>query len=278
MIVNVWLECLDSKDTHSCVLAIGDNMSAIGWLSNTSSLDPSWAAHSAHLFAARHLATILLEYNCCLASQHIKGDLNVVADLLSFAGNGDRGKAHPLAYDDPPNDILTQRFRDYLPSQVPANFEICQLPSEILSWVTRVLRITASSLGVVRKAGMRTSTESGDGGLGSESTSDTLLTPTSLCYLTTNKSYIPKLSSSATEGQTGLKGGPLQELVRDQWLQALSAKPQVTWLRRFGTISGQAPFTSRAVRTCAHLSDPCLKRTRMTIPQATNNEPSPQNY
>ena len=79
---------------------------------------------------------ILLEYNCCLASQHIKGDLNVVADLLSFAGNGDRGKAHPLAYDDPPNDILTQRFRDYLPSQVPANFEICQLSSEILSWVT----------------------------------------------------------------------------------------------------------------------------------------------
>ena len=173
---------------------------------------------------------------------------------------------------------VTQRFCDYLSSQVPANFEICQLPSEILSWVTRVLRITASSLGVVRKAGTRTSTESGDGGLGSESTSDTLLTPTSLCYLTTNKSYIPKLSSSATEGQTGLKGGPLQELVRDQWLQALSAKPQATWLRRFVTISGQAPFTSRAVRTCAHLSDPCLKRTRMTIPQATNNEPSPQNY
>jgi hypothetical protein len=50
---------------------------------------------------ARKIASAcLMEPQCCLASQHIKGDLNCVADLLSFSGK-DRGKGHPLAFDDP---------------------------------------------------------------------------------------------------------------------------------------------------------------------------------
>ena len=38
----------------------------------------------AHLMIARHMALLVLDANCCLASQHIRGDLNTVADLLSF--------------------------------------------------------------------------------------------------------------------------------------------------------------------------------------------------
>ncbi|KAI2504384.1 hypothetical protein MHU86_10063 [Fragilaria crotonensis] len=101
MIVNIWLECLDSNTNQSCILAIGDNTSAIGWLYKTSGLESSSMEHKAHLFAARHLATILMKYDCCIASQHIKGESNVVADLLSFAGNDNRDKTHPLAHDDP---------------------------------------------------------------------------------------------------------------------------------------------------------------------------------
>jgi hypothetical protein len=94
MVINNWLICLEPvPDTNqSCILAIGDNTSAIGWLHSTSSLDPrhTGGAHSAHLMVARTLAQLLMSNNCCLASQHLKGELNLVADWLSFVG-GEKG-------------------------------------------------------------------------------------------------------------------------------------------------------------------------------------------
>ena len=100
---------------------------AIGWLHHTAQIDPKGATHLAHLKVARKLAQTLVKHNCCLASQHVKGELNVVADLLSFEGE-ERGKHHPLAYDLLPNDVLTERFIQYLPTQVTEHFEISQLP------------------------------------------------------------------------------------------------------------------------------------------------------
>jgi hypothetical protein len=105
-----------------------------------------------------------MTFKCCLASQqHVKGELNIVADLLSFAGKG-RGKGHPLAFDDPSNDELTERFLTALPSQVPENFVISQLPEDILCWVTRVLRVAESYLTGDRKEATKSTTELGDGG------------------------------------------------------------------------------------------------------------------
>jgi hypothetical protein len=95
MAINIWLSCLEGGPSESCILAIGDNTSALGWLHSTSRLDTNWAAHAVHLQVARKIATLLMEFNCCLASQHVKGELNLVADLLSFSGEG-RGKRHPF--------------------------------------------------------------------------------------------------------------------------------------------------------------------------------------
>ena len=150
MAISTWLSCLEDESSDSCILAIGDNTSALGWLYNTSRLDPSWAAHTAHLIVARKVAQLLMEFKCCLASQHVKGELNLVADLLSFAGEG-RGERHPLAFNDPADDELTERFLTALPSQVPENFVISQLPEEILCWTTQVLRVAESSLTADRK-------------------------------------------------------------------------------------------------------------------------------
>ena len=94
MVVNIWISCMESGSDQSCVLAIGDNTSAIGWLHNTSRLDPSWGAHSAHLMVARKLARNLMANRCCLASQHLKGESNLVANYLSFSGSA-REKKHP---------------------------------------------------------------------------------------------------------------------------------------------------------------------------------------
>ena len=44
MAINIWLACLESKGEEHCILAIGDNTSAIGWLCNSSRLDTRWDA------------------------------------------------------------------------------------------------------------------------------------------------------------------------------------------------------------------------------------------
>jgi hypothetical protein len=272
MAVNIWLECRDANTRQACILAIGDNTSAIGWLFKTSKLDSHSPAHEAHLFVARHLANVLLDHECCIASQHIRGELNTVADLLSFVGTDDRGKGHPLAHDHPPNDVLTRRFHTHFVSQIPAAFVISQLPKDILSWVTQALQITESYLTAAKKAGTKTPTESGaDGGV-FVNLPVIPLTPSSLCYPSTSENSSFVLSYNATEQQIGPQTGPLLDTVRDRWWLALSAKPQATWLRRFGVISGQAPFTSRGALTCVPSCVPSSKRSRTKTHPRTNNE------
>ena len=258
MVVNIWLECLDATTgDFPCILAVGDSTSAIGWLFKTAGLDLTGTLHKSHLMVARHLATLLIDHDCCLASQHLRGSLNVVADLLSFSGESERGKPHPIAHDDPPDDILTDRFLSVLTEQVPANFAISPLPKEVLSWVTRVLRTAALSLTVVKNPGTKTPTASGAAGRASDGAPGSQMTPSSLCYLTTNRNFMSKHSYKVTDTQLGPPPGTLQATVSNLWSQALSAKPQATWLRRFGAISGTAPCTCRAVPTSAPSSDHC---------------------
>ena len=258
MVVNVWLECIDSGHHElPCILAIGDSSSAIGWLFRTSALDLTLPIHRAHPMVARHLASLLIEHDCCLASQHLRGDHNVVADLLSFSGASKRGKRHPLAQDNPPNDVLTDRFLSMLTEQVPANFVISQLPSEVLSWVTLALQTAASSGRAAKSPETKNSTGFGVDGTGLLDIPGLSTTPSSFCYPSTSKSFIPKLFCSATDMHFGPPPGTLQGTVRGLWWQALCAKPQATWLRRFGAIGGKAPCTSRAAPTCAPSSGPC---------------------
>ena len=268
MVVNIWLECLDSKSEHDCILAVGDSTSAIGWLFKTSGFSSADNEH-----AAQHLATILIKNGKCLASQHLRGELNVLADLLSFAGISERGKAHPLAADDPPNDVLSHRFRHHLTFQVPANFRISQLPAEVLFWVTQVLRTATSSLGAAKKGGMKTPTGRGDDGKDSARARATAMIPISLCYPSSNANFSSKLFCSATVPRIGPEAGTLQACVRDRWFRALCDKPQATWLRRFGAISGEAPCTSREARTCNPSSDPCSRPTATRTHPRSNNGP-----
>ena len=95
MAINVWLECLEHNLEHACILAIGDNTSTIGWLHSTTHLDPRSPAHAAHLIVARHLVPVVMEASCCLASQHLKGEHNVVADLISFAKTEENNTPSP---------------------------------------------------------------------------------------------------------------------------------------------------------------------------------------
>jgi hypothetical protein len=280
MIISVWLECrsckTDPNAVHACILALGDNTSAIGWLHKSAALGRNRPAHAAHLFASRHLATTVLEADCCLASQHIKGVENIVSDLLSYVGNC-RGKPHPIAADDPPDDVLTRRFHSFYPEQIPANFEICPLPDDVISWLSVVLQMAASSLWDARKVATKTGTEHGDDGSDSNRQSDSPVTPSSLAYPSTNKAFLPKLSSKPYAPSSGPLPVRLTDCVRDQWWLTLCGKPQASWVRRFGAISNRAPSTTRTRRTCAPSSVPSCKPTPTPIRQPSANGLSPQN-
>ena len=154
------------------------------------------------------------------------GELNVVADLLSFAGDDSRGKSYSIAAEDmSSNDELTCRFLSSFHSQVPANFAISQLPVEILFWTTQVLQVAESYLTDNKKAAMSRSTEHRAGGMDSASTSGTVLTPSSLCYPSTSGTSSSGPSSTSTGIPSGTPGANLQEIVADQWLRVLCEKP-----------------------------------------------------
>ena len=279
MAVNIWLECLES-DPNDCILAIGDNTSAVGWLHNSSRLNIKLAAHEAHLLVARHVALLVLNAGCCLASQHIRGDLNTVADLLSFSGGITRagGKQHPIAFDDPPNDILTHRFHLYYSEQIPESFKISQLPKEISSWVLSVLRIAASSLTAGPKTATSPTTGPGDAGSASVPSPEESLTLSSISYLQSDESFTSDPSLPAFVQHDGRKEAEqLKESVKSQWSRALCAKPQATWLRRLGTISNQVPCTSRALPSCSLPPAPSSKPLPIPIQPPNDNEPSLQN-
>ena len=183
------------------------------------------------------------------------------------------GNLTPWHSTTPPNDILSERFHlSPLSNQIPANFQIHQLPDEMLSWILHVLQIAASSLTAVKKEGTRPTTESGKGGSGTAPTSGTVVTPSSLCYPTSSATWSPSPSFSATAPVNGPQTGALQESVSHRWASALSAKPQATWQRRFGAISGKAPCTSREEPTCARSSDNYSKPSRTSTPQPDSNE------
>jgi hypothetical protein len=75
----------------------------------------------------------------CLASQHLKGLLNVVADLLSYCGSS-CATPHPLAANNPDNCTLTHCFHSSLPQLIPHNFAISPMLEDILSFVVLVLQ------------------------------------------------------------------------------------------------------------------------------------------
>ena len=133
-IIGIWLEILFNKESkqHNFlkVRALTDNSSAVGWLYK-SSFNPK--SHLQHDIVARKFATLLLENETAITSQHTPGQSNIIADSLS--------RDFHL-----PNKQLTFILKSLYPSQVTQNFQILEtLPREIISWISS-LRATSTKL------------------------------------------------------------------------------------------------------------------------------------
>ena len=254
MAVSTWitvLECDARGLTHECILALGDNTSALGWI-HRCALEEGSIYYNAAQMTARQIARLLSDSSHCLASQHLKGATNDVPDFLSFEGHLRQDKPpHPLAPDCPSDAELTRRFHSFLPQVIPENFEISPLPNEVLSFVMRVLQTAESSWTRNKKSLTSTRTGSGDDGAGSATRPESVITPSSLVYPMTsgNSSFEP--SSASTETLLGISQAELLEGVRAPWSLRRSELPQAIWLRRFGNITNGAPSTSRTAKSSA---------------------------
>ena len=244
MVISVLLLIEESLDRdHPCLLALGDNTSAIGWLFRSGKLRPSSIYYRPVRFIARHLAERTLSAKVQIAGQHLEGAFNDVADLLSFEGT-DRGKTNSLTADRPPNDILTLRILSQYPQLVPANFEISNLPDKISSFVCATMQIIESSWIQNRKKDIGESNAFGNGGPGSSRTQADI-TPASISFPERSRSSWPNVSLSASEKDDSTQMADMLASVQSRWQQQLSKVPLATWLRRSGNVTGTAPCTSR---------------------------------
>jgi hypothetical protein len=80
MVINVWIMCIEHVESSECLLAVGDNTSAMGWMFRSSRLHEDCSIYyDAVQITARHIAKIIIASKHCLATQHTKGKENIVA-------------------------------------------------------------------------------------------------------------------------------------------------------------------------------------------------------
>jgi hypothetical protein len=252
MTITVWLTLLECKElglTDELILALGDNTSAIGWMTRTGHLPPSSIYFEAANFIARQLASLVADSRNFLAPQHLQGKKNMVADWLSFEGETrsaemNRGAVkHPLAYDNPCNTQLTNRFLRCCPQLLPPAFKISQLPAEIFSFAQRSGQMLESSMMRRLKAPPRQSTESQGGGTASASETLPEWTPPFQEYPQLLPPCLSEPSLKFISTLTLNQEVIFLEDVKSQWQARQSEVPEGHWRRRSGVVSGGHPCT-----------------------------------
>jgi hypothetical protein len=106
-------------------MAMGDIKFALRWLDRASFSSRDSPYESMCNLIACKIASVVTESSHCLSSsQQVPGSNNLVPDLLSFNVQTRDSKRNLLAYDNPPDDILTNRPHLSLPQFIPKTFRI----------------------------------------------------------------------------------------------------------------------------------------------------------
>lgn len=90
MVITIWLSIIEYKDKgikQELILALGDNTSAVAWLTKTSGMDKDCVLYVAAKFIAQKLASLIWKLGNFLDGQHMTGVDNTAADWLIFEGN-----------------------------------------------------------------------------------------------------------------------------------------------------------------------------------------------
>ena len=215
--MNVWF-ALTRGDIPplSCTLALSDNSSAVGWL-HKASFHP--VSQSPYMKLSRHFASLALEHDICLYSEHFPGAHNIAADSLS----------RDFHLDD---FALTHVLSSLCPSQIPSSFRLSILPPEISYFITSTLEAWPEQK---QKPGPPTRSAIGagfDGMLFSQNcpsaTIHSLIT-----------SRIDSVSSLSALSLQLCAMEPLADQVKSCWQRRQHKRPWTKWLRASSQIAGQ---------------------------------------
>jgi len=227
-----WITIIsNTQDTYPCILALGNNTSAIGWL-HKANIDASnnYPLHQ----AARKYAEVLMKGKCCLYSQHIRGVHNNAANALS------------RFYSYSPEE-LTQFILNHCPSQVPPTFHIKPLPPEIYSWTISWLQKIKDPVELERELEGKKK-ESGHDGVSTAGSSKTHMTHSSK---NCNHNYEPGFSAPL---QPLCIDDSFQSQTRSLWEQAQGRRPWQNWVRSLGRTWGTTPPMATQQEASTHAS------------------------
>ena len=128
-IVSVKLDIYEGHiSPEDCILMLGDSSNGMGWVrkSNFLEVGENVDDQAAKLAAARHLAEISIDQSLVVYSQWFPGGDNIIPDSLS----------RDWHYSDVElTKLLTQLFH----SQLPPDFTLSPVPTEIESWISSIL-------------------------------------------------------------------------------------------------------------------------------------------
>jgi hypothetical protein len=222
-LVTIWLATKQKKkETETCFLAFCDNSSAVGWL-HKANFDET--KNSPLHIAARKYADVLLQADCCLYSQHIAGEKNVVADYLS----------RNFIYT---NDQLTSFILSSFPHQVPPSFTISPLPPDILLWLTSWLR-KCREREALQKIQEKKSPEFGvDGSI----TQNALILNQTFGY-----KNLPQRAEQSSSVLLQRHSGEdsFQDLTKQIWQRQQCKRPLQSWVRFLGQTWGTTPHMAK---------------------------------
>jgi hypothetical protein len=129
-VIAPWIDIIKNRlVAGDCTLSMTDSTTAEGWMrkSNFAEEGENPIQATARVDAARKYASIFMNAGVKGYSQWFPGKSNNVADALS--------RDWHLG-----NDKLTSLLHSHFPEQMPENFRILPLPSEISSWLTSLLQ------------------------------------------------------------------------------------------------------------------------------------------
>ena len=238
-VIQIWLDVLDGRiPKFSCILAMGDNTSSMGWLrrsnfredNNANNKEPEtnedWLVKQD---IARKLAYLVMEVNSCLYTQWFAGEKNVCTDSLSRDGVFLSLSSHLVM------------LKHYSPKQTPENLSIKLLPKEIVSWIgSLLLRMPERKQRLVKPK----PSELLLGVAGTISSSPSAL---KFFYSSTDSRHFIKTSSSPPSLKQCAKQ-PSVDSLKNAWYNRPSKPPSHMWLRPSGQVTGRTQDWTSTVR------------------------------
>ena len=223
-IVSIWIDILEGRvSKEDCVLSIGDNTSAMGWLRRSNfrqkeDTDTSWFVKQQ---LGRHLAELVLNADICLYQQWLKGSDNLVADSLSRDSYYLNANTHKI--------FLT----NVVPHQLPPNFNIRPVPKEISYFITSILQQLPATQ---QQSSKQKPSELALGNIGTIS----CLVSESVMSSLMGYQDTSKILSCRDLPKQLEKGPSLKEIIQI-WLKEQSQPPSHMWLRPSGQTTGMTP-------------------------------------